>query len=250
MAKQVYKFLMVFILALVTICPVYAVNYSVYAMGDSWLAGTYNPNATYDLDYYMTVPAGNYALNSEKTEDLLWHINYLSQAGQNISFGSNATIVIDIGLPDFFAGVPRATTQANLFQIVDKLTARGMKVILSGAPDSDVAGDLLLLPLEIDPLYAAVKAHNPAVTILDIQSKFMKIPQLRYAINDAVHLNLAGYSLFNKVLGQNIRIKNGLPPIDAPEAAVAAWFSSNVPGLSWANECIIRTLIIEPGNGC
>lgn len=243
------KLLQIFILMLFTMCA-HAVNYTVYIMGDSWLAGQYNPYVTSDIDAYMTVPAGNYALNSEKTEDLLWHINYISQTGQNVNFGSNATIIIDIGLPDFFAGVPRATTQANLFQIVDKLTARGMKVILSGAPDSDAAADLLLTPLEIDPLYAAVKAHNPAITVLDVQSKFMKISQLRYGTNDAVHLNLAGYALFNKVLGQNIRIKNGLAPIDAPESAVAAWFTSNVPGLSWANECVIRTLIMEPGNGC
>lgn len=247
--KYLRHTLLAFLLAILSFSA-QAVSYSVYAMGDSWLAGTYNPQATYDLDYYMTVPTGNYALNSEKTEDLLWHLNYLTQAGQNINWGSNATVVIDIGLPDFFSGVPRATTQANLFQIVDKLTARGIKVILSGAPDSDNSGDLLQLPLEIDPLYAAVKAHNPAVTILDLQSKFMKIPQVRYATNDAVHLNLAGYALFNKALGQNIRVKNGLAPIHANPIDVQNWFTANLPGLSWANECIIRTMIMEPGNGC
>jgi hypothetical protein len=224
---------------------------TVYAMGDSWLAGQYNPYANFDLGLPMGVKAvSNYALNSQTTALLKEQIDYIFPVGGSTNWGSNATVVIDIGLPDFMTGVPRATTQANLFQIVDKLTARGIKVILSGAPDADVHADLLLLPLEIDPLYAAVKAHNPAVTILDIQSKFMKIPQLRYSANSANHLNLPGYKLFNKVLGQNIRVLNGVPPVHALPADMTYWFAVNTPGLSWANECVIRALIMEPGNGC
>jgi hypothetical protein len=224
---------------------------TVYAMGDSWLAGQYNPYANYDLGLPMGVKAvSNYALNSQTTALLKEQIDYIFPVGGNTNWGSNATVVIDIGLPDFMGGTPRATTQENLFQIVDKLTARGIKVILSGAPDADVPGDLFLLPLEIDPLYAAVKAHNPAVTILDIQSKFMKIPQLRYSTNSANHLNLPGYKLVNKVLGQNIRVLNGIQPVHASPADMANWFLNNLPGLSWPDECVIRTLIMEPGNGC
>lgn len=220
--------------------------------GDSWLAGTYNPNATSDISGYTCVGTANYAVNSKHTGSLLSDLQSFYANGGNL--GANATAIIDIGLPDFLdlPSTSRATTQANLYAIVDILAGHNVKVLLSGAPDVDTASDVNAGNLTIDALYNNVKNHQPSwVRIVDLQSPLMMISQLGQTTGfpgDHVHLNTAGYQVFNIVLANKFREWNGQGIITFSEPDVSGWIAGN--SLNYHDECVIRVLIQHYGNGC
>jgi hypothetical protein len=217
-------------------------------MGGSWLAGTFNPSATREISRSTSLPVGNYAMNSLTASELLWQVQTLYKNG--VRLGAHAAVIIDIGLSDFL-GTPstsRDDVQKTLFKIVDIFAKHSVKVFLSGAPEANTPMEINAGNLHIDPLFENVRKSKPKwVTILDLQSPLMMIPQFAYKPGDHVHLNANGYRIFNLVLANKVRQFNKQLPI-CNDDITNQWFIDI--GLNQHDEYAVRELLEQYNDIC
>ena len=177
----------------------------VYLLGDSWLADTYNPRAVEEIGYYTGETIHPLAVNSMASSTLANDIYYYGIQNGDVA-------IIDIGLPDFFNGINANVVQSNLIKVVDYLASINVKILLSCPANSNSNADLndkinrgVLLPSSV--LCQSIKVRQPGhVRIIDLQSQIMAMRDFNYYVNDPVHLNIYGYTVFN--IGLSNAIKN------------------------------------------
>jgi hypothetical protein len=185
---------------------------SISLLGDSWLAGTYNPNATKEIADYTGAIVSNAAIDSNIAEYVLWQVtDYFHRVG-DIEYP--ATAIIDIGLPDFFNGITQDQVKRTLLKIVDVLKARHMDIILS-CPADVSSHDELSERIANGTLYGAMAMciavrdysnNRKFLTIVDLQSRLMIHPELKRE-GDCVHLNNMGFAIFNFALATAYSVK-------------------------------------------
>ena len=134
--------------------------------GDSWLSGD---DKTKLANQAFGQNVTNTAIGGQKTTDVLRQLNeYESQGG---NFAPNTTVVLDIGGNDLATGIDRDTVRNNIDEIVSRLGARGVNVILSGAPSiNSYEQAISSTSLAMDDLYNDVARNNPNVTVVDAVS--------------------------------------------------------------------------------
>jgi hypothetical protein len=201
----IFVFLMCFILFVANIRNVKA---DVYLLGDSWLADTYNPNAVNEISYHTGEVVHPLAVNSMPSATLANDVD-------NYWIPEDSTVIIDIGLPDFFNGVSQADVLRNMITVVDYLASINAKILLSCPANGNSKADLLdkanrgvLLPS--DGLCNKLKVRQPGhVRTVDLQSRLMAIKDFNYSVNDPVHLNSLGYTVFNIGIANAVNRMNG-----------------------------------------
>jgi hypothetical protein len=217
-------------------------------MGDCWLGDSYNSAATREISRSTKLPVGNYAMNSLRASELLWQVQTLYKNG--VRLGTHAAVIINIGLPDFLdtPSTSRDDVQKTLFKIVDIFANHSVKVFISGAPEVNTWMEVNAGNLHIDPLFENVRKRRPKwVTILDLQSPLMMIPQFTYSPGDHVHLNANGYKIFNLILANKVRQFNKQPPI-CNDDITDQWFIDI--GLNQHDEYVVRELLEQYNEIC
>ena len=134
--------------------------------GDSWLSGDEKTNlANQAFGQNVT----NTAVGGQKTSDVLNQLNQFESNGGTFAQGS--TVVLDVGANDLATGVDRDTVRNNINEIVSRLGDKGVKVILSGAPNATSYADAISRTnLQMDSLYNDVASNNKNVTVVDAMS--------------------------------------------------------------------------------
>ena len=150
--------------------------------GDSWLAGD---DFTNIASTAFGQPVTNTAIGGQKTSDVLNQLNVFERDGGTFAPGS--TVVLSLGGNDLATGVDETTIRNNLNEIVSRLGAKGVKVILSGAPDADSYDDAISSTnLQMHDLYDEVAASNSNVTLVDVMSGLL---------NDKTLMDASGFHL-------------------------------------------------------
>jgi len=150
--------------------------------GDSWLAGDEKTNLA-NSAFGQNVT--NVAVGGYKTQDVLNQLNaFESQGG---TFAPGTTVVLDIGANDIASGVDRDTVRSNINEIVSRLDAVGVNVVLSGAPTATSYADAIARSdLKMDDLYRDVASNNSNVTLVDAMSGLL---------NDKTLMDESGFHL-------------------------------------------------------
>jgi len=134
--------------------------------GDSWLAGDEKTNLA-NTAFGENVT--NTAIGGQKTSDVLNQLNQFETNGG--TFAPNSTVVLDVGANDIASGVDKNTIRNNLDEIISRLEAKGVKVVLSGAPTADSYADAISrTDLKMDDLYNDVAKNHSNVTLVDAMS--------------------------------------------------------------------------------
>ena len=150
--------------------------------GDSWLAGD---DFTKIANTAFGQPVTNTAIGGQKTSDVLNQLNVFERDGGTFAPGS--TVVLSLGGNDLATGVDETTIRNNLNEIVSRLGAQGVKVILSGAPDADSYSDAISnTNLQMHDLYKDIAANNTNVTLVDVMSGLL---------NDKTLMDASGFHL-------------------------------------------------------
>jgi len=95
------------------------------------------------------------------------------------TFAPNTTVVLDIGANDIATGVDEGTIRNNLNEIVSRLGASGVNVILSGQPEAHSYDEAIKSTnLQMDDLYKEIAENNPNVTLVDAMSGMLNDKEL------------------------------------------------------------------------
>jgi hypothetical protein len=134
--------------------------------GDSWLAGDEKTNlANQAFGQNVT----NTAVGGQKTSDVLNQLNVFERDGG--TFAPNSTVVLDVGANDIATGVDKNTIRNNIDEIVSRLEAKGVNVVLSGAPTANSYADAISrTDLKMDDLYNDVAKNHSNVVLVDAMS--------------------------------------------------------------------------------
>lgn len=203
--KNFILWCIVFFLATVCIIEPRA---DIYLLGDSWLAGSYNPKAVEEIGYHTGETVHPLAVNSMPSATLANDVD-------NYWIPEGSTVIIDIGLPDFFNGISQSEVLRNMVIVVDYLASINAKILLSCPANGNSKDDLndkinrgVLLPSS--GLCQRIKVRQPAhVRIVDLQSRLMAMRDFNYNVNDPVHLNSLGYTVFNIGLANAVNRMDG-----------------------------------------
>jgi len=201
------NFILGFIITILTIVCIDS-RADVYLLGDSWLDDTYNPRATEEISFYTGEVVHKLAVDSMPSatlaNDVAWY---------GIPYGS--TVIIDVGLPDFFNNVRQTDVLQNLVYTVDYLASINAKILLSCPANANSQADLndkinRGVLLSTSGLCQKVKVRQPGhVRLIDLQSRLMPIRDFNHYTNDPVHLNSLGYTVFNIGLSNAVKKMNG-----------------------------------------
>ncbi len=180
----------------------------VYLLGDSWLGNTFNPDGNYLIGFWTGADVLNMAVNGQPSATLADEItSYPMQDG--------GVAIIDIGLPDFFAGVSQTAVKNSMFSVVDYLFAHNIETVLSCPADAVSPTDLTakINAKKLKPAWVMCQQiadrHPGFIHVVDLQSQLMPIISLRITTGDPVHLNVDGYHVFNVALSMEVRRMKG-----------------------------------------
>ena len=150
--------------------------------GDSWLAGDEKTKLANDV---FAGNVSNVAVGGQTSADVLNQLNaFESQGG---TFAPGTTVVLSVGGNDLMTGVDKNTIRNNINEIVSRLDAQGVKVILSGAPNVGSLSDITSsTTLAMDDLYKDVASANKNTTVVDAMSGFL---------NDKTTMDESGFHL-------------------------------------------------------
>jgi hypothetical protein len=114
-------------------------------------------------------PVTNTAIGGQKTSDVLNQLNVFERDGGTFAPGS--TVVLDVGANDIAQGVDEGTIRNNLDEIISRLEASGVSVVLSGQPEANSYDEAIArTDLQMDDLYSDIAANHPNVTLVDAMS--------------------------------------------------------------------------------
>jgi len=134
--------------------------------GASWMAGDEKTKLAEEI---FGQPVTNTAVGGQKTSDVLNQLNVFERDGGTFAPGS--TVVLDVGANDIAQGVAEETIRSNLEEIISKLEASGVSVVLSGQPEANSYDEAITrTDLQMDDLYSDIAANHPNVTLVDAMS--------------------------------------------------------------------------------
>ena len=207
--------------------------------GDSWLAGDDFTNiANTALDENVT----NTAIGGQTTADVLNQLNVFERDGGTFAPGS--TVILSIGGNDLATGVDRNTISNNLNEIVSRLGEKGVKVVLSGAPDADSYDEAIKSTnLIMDDLYNDVAANNSNVTLVDVMSGLLNQKDLMDASGFHLKDEASKTAYFDKLedaykglsVGDKAKVDNKLATVDTTDATAVAAVVDEVAGTNIAD---------------
>jgi len=214
----------------------------VYLMGDSWLAGTFNPLAADHVAGFTEAVTKSFAVDSQSSANLAASISsYPMQDG--------GVAVIDIGLPDFFNGIDETDVKNNMFLVVDYLHEHDIEVILS-CPARATSHDDLTWKIAEQTLKSAREMCNEIadrwpgfIHIVELQAKLMPIDEFSVTPGDPVHLNADGYFVYNIALADEIRKAKGFCHL-LYSVHVDNFFAQH-PELTEQQKCTVGNLVQE-----
>lgn len=137
--------------------------------GASWMAGDENTKLAQEI---FGQPVTNTAVGGQKTSDVLNQLNVFERDGGTFAPGS--TVVLDVGANDIAQGVDEKTIRSNLDEIISRLAASGVDVVLSGQPEANSYEEAIArTDLQMDDLYSDLAKKHSNVTLVDAMSEFL-----------------------------------------------------------------------------
>ena len=151
--------------------------------GASWMAGDEKTKLAEEI---FGQPVTNTAVGGQQTSDVLNQLNVFERDGGTFAPGS--TVVLDVGANDIAQGVDEGTIRSNLDEIISRLEASGVDVILSGQPEANSYDEAIArTDLQMDDLYSDLARKHPNVTLVDAMSGFLN--QKNLMDESGFHLN-------------------------------------------------------------
>jgi hypothetical protein len=162
--------------------------------GASWMAGDENTQLATEI---FGQPVTNTAVGGQKTSDVLNQLNIFERDGGTFAPGS--TVVLDVGANDIAQGVNESTIRNNLDEIISRLAASGVDVILSGQPEANSYEEAISRTnLQMDDLYSDLAKSHPNVTLVDAMSGFLNQKDLMDKSGFHLNSNDAKSAYLNK----------------------------------------------------
>ena len=165
--------------------------------GDSHLADNpelqgHNYHSTQMIADGTNADVINVAVGGFKTWQLLDQVQtFLDSGGE---FKPETTVIIDIGLPDFYVDTSPREIYCNLDQVITLLEDNNVRVILSGSPEAHNNSEIGQQD-NISYLYYRLQDNHPGLEVVNIMAELL--PQSQYHDDDPIHLNGYGYFQFN-----------------------------------------------------
>ena len=162
--------------------------------GASWMAGDEKTKLAEEI---FGQPVTNTAVGGQKTSDVLNQLNVFERDGGTFAPGS--TVVLDVGANDIAQGVDEETIRSNLDEIISRLEASGVDVILSGQPEANSYDEAISrTDLQMDDLYSDLARKHPNVTLVDAMSGFLNQKDLMDESGFHLNSNDAKLAYLNK----------------------------------------------------
>jgi len=162
--------------------------------GASWMAGDEKTKLAEEV---FGQPVTNTAVGGQKTSDVLNQLNVFERDGG--TFAPGTTVVLDVGANDIAQGVDEETIRDNLDEIISRLEASGVEVVLSGQPEAHSYDEAISrTDLQMDDLYSDLAQKHPNVTLVDAMSGFLNQKDLMDASGFHLDSNNAKSAYLNK----------------------------------------------------
>lgn len=162
--------------------------------GASWMAGDEKTKLAEEI---FGQPVTNTAVGGQKTSDVLNQLNVFERDGG--TFAPGTTVVLDVGANDIAQGVDEETIRDNLDEIISRLEASGVEVVLSGQPEANSYEEAMArTDLQMDDLYSDLARKHPNVTLVDAMSGFLNQKDLMDESGFHLNSNDAKLAYLNK----------------------------------------------------
>jgi hypothetical protein len=175
--------------------------------GDSFLSGD---KAVNDIAAQTGQVVTNTAIGGQTSSDVLNQLDTFNSSGG--TFAPGATVILNVGGNDLLSGMDAATVQNNINNIVSRLGAQGVNVVLSAAPNvgsvADVTGST---NLAISDIYNNVANSNSNVTLVNSMPGLLN--QKNLVDETGFHLTAPGQAAFNTSLSNAYLQSIGAAPI-------------------------------------
>ena len=189
--------------------------------GDSFLSGD---KAINDIANQTGQVVTNTAIGGQTSSDVLNQLNTFNSSGG--TFAPGATVVLNVGGNDLLGGIDAATVQNNINNIVSRLGAQGVNVVLSAAPNvgsvADVTGST---NLAISDIYKNIANSNSNVTLVDSMSGLLN--QKNLVDETGFHLTAPGQAGFNTSLSNAYLQSIGAAPISFSDQNIIDFVRDN-----------------------
>lgn len=189
--------------------------------GDSFLSGD---KAINDIANQTGQVVTNTAIGGQTSSDVLNQLIAFNSNGG--TFAPGATVVLNVGGNDLLGGIDAATVQNNINDIVSRLDAQGVNVVLSAAPNvgsvADVTGST---NLAMSDIYNNIAGSNSNVTLVDSMSGLLN--QKNLVDETGFHLTSPGQAGFNTSLSNAYLQSIGASPISFSDQNIIDFVRDN-----------------------
>jgi lysophospholipase L1-like esterase len=155
---------------------------NIIAFGDSLTAG-YGANRGEDYPSRLSALIGEPVLNAGVGGDTT--AAALARVDGDVLAREPRIVIVELGGNDLFHGIPIATTEANLREIVRKIQSGGAMVVLLGFRFPSLTADY-------EEMYGRVAKDEGCLLVPRILRGILTEPSL---MSDAIHPNARGYQL-------------------------------------------------------
>lgn len=155
---------------------------SIVAFGDSLTAG-YGAREGEDYPSRLAAAIGADIINAGVSGDTT--ADALARIDADVLANAPRIVLVGLGGNDFLRGVPIATTEANLREIIRRIHDRDAMVLLLGF-------DFPSLSANYADMYEEIAADTGSLLVPDILAGMLRDPKLK---SDDIHPNAAGYAL-------------------------------------------------------
>ena len=155
---------------------------NVFAFGDSLTAG-YGAQAGQDYPSRLSALLGEPVLNAGVSGDTTE--SALARLDDAVLTRDPRIVIVGLGGNDFLGGVPVATTEANLREIVRKIEGAGAMVVLLGFRFPSLNADY-------EAMYEKVAKEEGCLLVPRILRGILNDSSMK---SDAIHPNAKGYAL-------------------------------------------------------
>src|SRR6184192_2803236 len=155
---------------------------NIVAFGDSLTAG-YGAGAGEDYPARLSALIGEPVINAGVSGDTTG--SALARLDADVLVRDPRIVIVGLGGNDFLGGVPIASTEVNLREIVRKIEGAGAMVVLLGFRFPSLAADY-------EAMYKRVAKEGQCLLVAGVLRKILTDPSLK---SDAIHPNARGYQL-------------------------------------------------------
>jgi hypothetical protein len=189
--------------------------------GDSFLSGD---KAINDIANQTGQVVTNTAIGGQTSSDVLNQLTAFNSNGG--TFAPGATVVLNVGGNDLLGGIDAATVQNNINEIVSRLDAQGVNVVLSAAPNVGSVADLTgSTNLAMSDIYNNIANSNSNVTLVDSMSGLLN--QKNLVDETGFHLTAPGQAGFNTSLSNAYLQSIGASPISFSDQNIIDFVRDN-----------------------